>query len=202
MEGLQEAVAGKQVEIICAAYQALRSLARANGIDPLKLAEEVLGPGAANLLVSAFSHLHCFMCQGGSVPCDQCEGEGHVAAGKPCPQCEGFGLAECSFCSGTNWADRAVIPDEIKRYVHHRQLAHVRDDLHQVVKTFMGLTAASVEAMDLPKRREMARHLLRLQARVRDLLALQVTTEPKETQHLASLADKLTRCREAIKPKK
>ncbi len=200
LEGLRQAASAKQVELICAAYQALRPIAHAHRLDPLKLAQKAMGPSAVEYLVSAFSHLHCFMCQGGCVPCDPCEGEGEIVPGRPCPTCDGLGLAPCPFCRGTNWADHNVIPAEIAQAVHHRQLAHVRDDLHQIVKVFLNLNHASLKALDRAKRRELGGHLLRLSGRLADLLALDVP-DPQEKHRLAAMKDKLARCLEALRGK-
>lgn len=200
VEGLRKAAAAKQVEIICAAYQALRPIARAHRIDPLNLARTAMGPSAVEYLVSAFSHLHCFMCHGGCAPCDSCEGEGEITPGKPCPTCNGLALAACPFCRGTNWADRDVIPSEIAPAVYRRQLAHVRDDLHQVVKLFLNLNTASIKTMEPDKRRELGGHLIRLSGRAANLLALNVPN-PEEKHRLVALNDKLTRCLAALRGK-
>ena len=81
---LSEALATRKVEPICTSYLALRRLAR--GIRAGELLDRVgqaAGEDARAVIVSAFSHRRCFMCENGTDPCNACEGTG-MADGAPC----------------------------------------------------------------------------------------------------------------------
>ena len=191
----QQAVAGKKAGHICAAYQLLRKAGAGMKLqDLLRLADQALGQPALNLIVSAFSHYHCFMCNGGTMRCDQCHGSGFIDDNRPCPICDGLGLDECEFCRGTGWADRDVIPTELRRGVLTRQFQHVREDVQHLVKTFMGMTTKDIANLDPAHRRELAAWLLRLRGRLNDLLKQEAPRTNQERAHFASVAAKIDQC--------
>ena len=169
LEDLRLAVESRQVEKICSDYAALRKkLAGTKLGDMFEIIAEVLGPHAKAILISAHSHRHCFMCDAGMLPCDQCEGTGVSPSGKPCSHCDGFGLAECTFCRGTGWADPETIPAEMRQAVHDRQFRQVQDELNRV-KQETGLLASKFAMLDAAHRRRIGGWLMRLSARLADL---------------------------------
>ncbi|MDY7009384.1 MAG: hypothetical protein SVV80_01345, partial [Planctomycetota bacterium] len=133
LDALREAVAKREAEPICLAYLALRKAAAENGVklaEMFERADEILSLSASDVIVSAFSHRHCFMCQDGAVSCKECKGTGFVEGGGKCPVCDGLGSMPCDFCQGTGWAARDMIPPEITQDIlKRRQLANVKDDL-------------------------------------------------------------------------
>jgi len=164
MDGLRQAVAGGKPDPICAAYLKLRRTAR--GMSPRALltsADRAIGPGSAETVLAAFSARRCFMCNGGAVPCETCDGtgqrEGHV-----CPQCDGLGVEPCAFCQAAAWCDGEQTPAELARGVLRRRIAAVAED----VKRFQHLSPARVLASaDTPaRRRRLAAWLMRLKGRL------------------------------------
>jgi hypothetical protein len=165
--GLKEAVAHRKVEEICGAYQAVRKTARGMAVkDMIEGVKVALGPSGIEVVVSAYAHRRCFMCSGGAVACDHCEGTGQVQEGRPCPFCDGLGIAPCAFCRGTGWPDRDTVPSELAEAVSLHHAARVRKDLKRVEETFSTLTEASAQRLPEKRRREIAAWLQRLQARV------------------------------------
>jgi len=164
MDGLRQALAGRKGDPICAAYLKLRRAA--NGMSPRALmtsADRGIGAGSAEAILAAFSARRCFMCDGGAVPCETCDGtgrrEGHV-----CPQCDGLGIEPCAFCQAAAWCDGEQTPAELTRGVLRRRIAAVTED----VKRFQGLSLAQALASgDTPARRvRLAAWLMRLKGRL------------------------------------
>ncbi len=115
LEELAHAAAKKHAEPICTAYSRLRHASRGMHVrEMFKRADEALGQSSRDLIVTAYSHRHCFMCKGGIVACRSCRGSGQVEKGRKCLSCDGLGLTMCDFCRGTGWADRDSLPREIR----------------------------------------------------------------------------------------
>jgi hypothetical protein len=166
---LRQALAGQEVQAICGAYHALRNFTDPAGRQKLpEWIEQALGLEAMHAIVSAYSHLHCFMCSGGLVPCESCEGAGHDD-GDPCPYCRGLGIAPCTFCRGTGWADRNLLPEELRQAVLQRQLLGVRGYATQLAGLFARVNPEAVKTMSPPRRRQLAAELIHLRARLTDM---------------------------------
>jgi hypothetical protein len=168
LKDLGEAVAERRVESICAHYLALRRHTRGMKVgEVFDHVDRVAGNDARAVIVSAFSHRRCFMCQDGTTPCNGCDGTG-TADGAVCRQCDGLGVEPCSFCLGAGWIDRDEIPAEIRPAVLKRQIAHVEKELARMLKT--GRSAwASIGRLPPKQRAELFAWLIRLQARLSDL---------------------------------
>ena len=189
---LRRAANNRNVEQICAAHLALRrAAAGVNRREAFALADAVLGQSAMNLIVSAYSHRHCFMCDGGSVPCEQCDAGGRLANGRTCPGCEGLGLLECGFCSGTGWADRDTTPPEIATAVMSRQLDHVRTALDRTVKALGGFTIGKIRSLPLDKRRAMVARLMQLHSRLGELAGSSAIDDDEEQVRLGAMVEKI-----------
>jgi len=188
---LHQAAAGKHVDPICRAYAALR---RAAGTmsprDVLALAGERLNIPAAALVIAAYAHRRCYMCDDGTVPCDVCEGTAQDDAGHPCPHCDGLGLATCDFCGGTGWADRDEIPPELATAVAKRQLAHVTDELKELQRSVAKLGRDDMDRMPPDQRGALAGRLIRLQARLDELGRCGVC-DKKHAAHIAELGKRV-----------
>jgi hypothetical protein len=195
----REAVQSKKVEPICTTYRALREVASGMKLkDLVQLADQATGLSTLNVVVSAFSHLHCFMCNDGALICDQCEGTGKLDREPQCPQCDGFGVVPCNFCRGGGLADRSVIPPELRKAVLERQLAHVRRDLKHLAETQADLAVVKINAQPQPQRRATIAWLLRLHARITDLARFTEIVDPEERARLSSAALKIAKHLEAL----
>ena len=191
LEQLREAAETRQVEPICQAYAALCGAAdHMPARDLLALAGQRLDLPAAGLVISAYSHLRCYMCDEGTIVCDACEGTCQDADGHPCLQCDGLGLTPCGFCGGTGWADRGTIPPELAKAVAKRQLVRVQADLAEVQKLRARLGPEQVGQMSLDRRGALAGRLIRLQARLEEL-GRHVARNDKQAAYVADLADKV-----------
>jgi hypothetical protein len=186
MAELRAALHGRKIDPICAAYGQLRQAASTLSASQLcKMIGEVLGPQAMTTIISAYSHMQCFMCSDGSVPCETCHGTGELSPGRKCPNCDGLATMPCAFCRGTNWADRESIPGEILAVVSRRQREHVQRELPVLAKIVADLTPQKADATPIQKRREIARWLSRIWARLTAVAADQDT--PKDEQMKFSL---------------
>lgn len=170
LDDLRLASESREVEKICGAYSVLRRRMGAGTQirELLERVEKVVGPQARLILVAAYSRRHCFMCDAGMVPCDQCDGTGTGTSGKACSACEGFAVTTCTFCRGTGWADPATIPAELRRAVHEKQFFHVQEELKRL-KDEMKLTPERFAKLPLEQRRKVGAWLIRLQSRLADL---------------------------------
>ena len=196
LDALRQAADRRKVDPICAAYQALRG--QANGIgteEVFRRIHDTLGETGQALIISAFSHRHCFMCTAGAVLCQSCEGAGKNDAGRLCMQCDGLGVCACDFCRGTGWADRETIPPDLRRIVLRRQRLHIRSEL----KTLSGILA-ELKVTDIPelppdRKRTLAARMLRAQSRLADLSRLE---EPDHTEKIASLGSAVAKIEEVL----
>ena len=196
---LHQAVAGRHVDPICRAYAALRRAAgRMSPRDLLALAGEHLEMPVATLVLSAYSHRRCYMCDDGTVTCDFCEGTCKDDKGRPCSQCDGLGLATCGFCGGTGWADRADVPPELATAVAKRQLARVATDLKDLQQSVAKLGREDMEAMPADRRGALAGRLIRLQARL-DELGRCDFCDDQHAAHIAELAERVGIFLEALR---
>jgi hypothetical protein len=193
LEDLRQAAQSKKVEAICNAYRTLREAGRGMKVkDLLELADKALGQQASLLIVSAFSHLHCYMCNDGSSICDQCEGTGRLEQNRKCPQCEGFGVLSCNFCKGSGWAERSVIPPELRRAVLDRQLLNLRGEVKKLGESFSYLTVDRINRLLRDKRRELISWLIRLQARMTEMAGMDELVDPLEKAQLTASAARIS----------
>lgn len=188
---LRQAAADRQVDPICQAYEALRE---AGGDMPsrdlLALAGQRMNVAAAGLVISAYSHRHCYMCDNGTIVCDSCEGTGQDAEGRPCLQCDGLGLTVCGFCGGTGWADRASIPRELSKAVTKRQLGHVQTDLKELQQIVAKLGREEMAELPIDRRGALAGRLIRVQARLEEMGRSSICDE-KHAAYVAKLVSQV-----------
>lgn len=172
---LQEALAKRRVEPICAGYIALRRCAAGMPVKALveKVHSAVGEPGLA-ILISAFAHRGCFMCEGGASPCLTCEGTGVVHGGRVCPDCEGQGIETCSFCQGTGWSDSDQMPPELRPAIIRKQLFHIDKETARLA-AMSGPKMPDPATLAPAQRREISTFLLRLHEQLLYLSHNQVT---------------------------
>jgi hypothetical protein len=200
MANLRSAVEAKKVEPICSAYETLRSIAHGMGHKGVvALADRALGVPSVNVIVSAYSHRHCFMCSGGTVPCDICNGAGRIAENRSCPHCEGFAVAACSFCRGTGWADRQSVPSELRAAVLDRQRAHVNRELQQLDTTLLEAQRRPPSQLDASARNSIIAAIFEVQARLGELSEAGVFSGPEKQAKLQALTEKLDKRLQAYK---
>lgn len=187
---LYEGLLSKKVEPICCAYQVVTEICRALSVtDSVGLVDRELGAPAKKMVVSAYSHRHCFMCKGGTNECDQCEGAGEEVPGRPCMRCDGLGLVTCDFCHGTDWADRQTIPADIKTMVLERHLVHVKTDLQLIQTTFSQESIDSLKAKPKNEKIKFVTSLVRIQAQMNDLLRTELAGDPQINEKFNKLVE-------------
>ncbi|MBI5724139.1 MAG: hypothetical protein HZA50_09295 [Planctomycetes bacterium] len=185
---LYEGLLSKKVEPICCAYQVVSEVCRAlSASDIVGLVDRELGTTAKKMVVSAYSHRHCFMCKGGTNECDQCEGAGQEAPGRPCFRCEGLGLIICDFCHATDWADRQTIPVDLKSSVLDRHLVHVKTDLQLIQTTFAQESLDSLKGKPKSEKIKFITSLVRIQAQMNDLLKTDLGGDPQISEKFNKL---------------
>ncbi|MFB3892996.1 MAG: hypothetical protein ACE15C_13340 [Phycisphaerae bacterium] len=187
MDELRRAADSRQIEPICAAYIALRK--RCAGMKVRELfdrVEQALGPMGKAVVISAFSHRRCFMCTGGTMACDQCDETGLAAPGRICPGCDGFGVVPCTFCQGTGWADREVVPEEIKRAVADRHVLHVKSEWSRLKAENEGFSAQKLAKLTFGQRRRLGTWLIRLQSRMNALGQSEEVAETSDRDELTA----------------
>lgn len=192
---LRQAIADKRVEPICAAYQALRdALVPGEDGDVLHLIDPKIAEKIKPYIISAFSHRKCFMCEHGVISCQQCETTGNLLDGRVCPICKGYGQAACGFCRGTGWAVREMLPPELNEAVLQKQVAHLHEELGSL-STTIG-TGDSEELRKLPpeQKRTVAAWLIRIYARLTDLLQSDAVRDEKEQERLGTIASRIRKC--------
>jgi len=198
LEELRAAVLTRHVDPICNAYEALRQAAPdLVGRQLLALASERLNVPVAKLVIAAYSHKDCYMCNDGSVVCDSCEGAGRHGT-HPCTLCDGLGLMACEFCGGTGWADRASLPEELAPAVAKRQLAHVLRDLKDLRQIIATLSPDEIENMRGDRRGALAGRLFRTQARLGEIAQCGICDE-KQVAYIANLAKRLSSLLNALR---
>lgn len=184
---LREAARQKKVHPICTAYQKLHDRAAGlNGRGLPGLIRKALGPRGEKLIISAFSHHRCFMCDNGTVPCRPCEGRGKIEEDRICPQCDGLGFCKCDFCRGTGWTDRDTIPPELRTPVLHRQLLHVRSELAPLAKALARFKPSDIRDLAPERIRALAARLMREQARLTELTDTKVLDNTDEIARFAA----------------
>jgi len=191
LEALKRAILAKKIEPICMAYQAVRLAGFAmKAKEIFEAIDASAGASARGSIVSAYSHRQCFMCEGGTVPCDQCDGSGLAEPGRVCPNCRGFAITSCTFCQGTGWAEISTIPPEIARSVQERQVKYVMDEMVRVQQQAAVIQAEKLQLLDQPSRRRLGEWLMRLQARLDNLLERPAAlSAPQKQQFAAAMAD-------------
>lgn len=196
-DALQKAVANREAEPICLAYLALRKAATESGVklaEMFERADKILSRSTSDVIVSAFSHRHCFMCQDGAVSCKECKGTGFVEGGDKCPACDGLGVMPCDFCQGTGWAARDMIPPEITQDIlKRRQLANVEVDLKEMKRTIDKLNAKNAEKLQAELQRNLTKWAMRVRARLNSLAEEEIVGN-REKKRLLAAASRLGIC--------
>lgn len=195
------ALAGRKVELICTAYLALRRSGRGTNLkELLTCVERVHGPKALAMIISAFSHRRCLMCEEGVAACQTCDGTGTVDRFS-CPSCDGLGILPCTFCLGAGWSSPDEIPDEFSKGVLRRRVSHLAKSIRRLAKLPGPDKLAAPGALPLEKRKQLVAWLVRLQARLNSLAAAPVETWGDHTSRYGELAGRIDGILEAIRPK-
>lgn len=199
LEDLRASALTRHIEPICNAYAALRQAAPdLVGRELLALAEERLKMPVAKLVIAAYSHKECYMCDEGTVVCESCEGAGQHGAGRPCTLCDGLGLTVCGFCGGTGWADKASVPAELAPAVARRQLARVMTDLKDLQQITAALDNDEIEQMGPDRRGALGGRLFRMHARLGEIARCGVCDE-QQVAYITNLATRLSSLLDALR---
>jgi len=192
---LKQAVRAKQAEAICTAYQQLKEANPSSAAAVrLTLATQAIGSAAVGIIVSAFAHRHCFMCQHGATPCRSCDGTGTLPGEDlSCPRCSGTGTRPCTFCNGTAWADAEMAPRELRRAVTQMQLGHVKEELRRATEILCTLKGKSLNTLPAKQRRSAVHWLRKIQARLADL-SLRDELPAEQRGRLAEDAERMDVC--------
>lgn len=186
LSDLKIAVDSRKIEAICGAYQALRRQGPSLKVkDLFTLIESALGPDARNIIVSAYSRRACFMCKEGLNLCQYCDGSGHAVSGRGCPNCDGLGMAPCTFCRGTAWAQQESTPHEVRRAVREKQFLHVRQEAQRLAREKPPITSERIAHLETGQRVKLGRWLIKVQARLMELHADQEVLPDSEREQLA-----------------
>jgi len=184
---LRKAVDSREAEAICLAYLALRKSAATNGVqarEMFELADRALSRPAANVIICAFAHRHCPMCQDGMTECEDCEGAGVLNDGRNCLACDGIGMTSCDFCRGTGWAPPAMMAPEIAPGIRKKQqFVDVEKDLADLKPIMLGSDGRKEGRLTTEQRRSLQRWAMRLRARLNSLIHdedLDLNTEEKK----------------------
>ncbi len=197
---LAEALAARKVEPICAAYISLRRNGRSmSAADILEGLNGTAGGSAEKMIISAFSHRRCFMCEDGFTPCRTCDGAG-IVNDYPCPGCDGLGVEVCSFCQGTGWSDAGQIPAEVLRAAVHRRIRHVSSDLKHLNEILKTGLPASIERLGPEKRRELTSRLLRLRARLANLANAEIENNGGHAAAFQTAESRIGQLLKALQP--
>ena len=200
LRNLVEAIAQRQIEGICTSYLALRQQANGMAVEELlDHLERQAGGEATGLVVSAFSHRHCFMCKDGTTGCQTCDGTGMVDR-FPCPQCEGLSLEPCSFCLGSAWTDGDEIPAEFRRAALKNHAARVEKDIARLAK-LAPESWASAQHLAPEKKAEVVSWLLRLQGRLAELARSARGNGHDSAARYRAIADRVGRLLESLRVK-
>lgn len=201
LKELGSAVAGRKVEPVCTSYLALRRAGHAMPLQEfVSHIERAHGPVAQAVIISAFSHRKCFMCEDGGAVCQTCYGGGQVDRFM-CPQCDGLGLQPCPFCLGTAWNDPDEVPPELRKGVFRRHVAHVEKDAVRLNKLPDPSKLASADSLPPAKRGEVVSWLVRLRARLNILTGSPMDSEAGRAVRYAAIARRIDGVLEALVPK-
>jgi hypothetical protein len=191
LDELRQAILTKKSEPICAAYLALQHASAGMQYKELfEAIDKVAGPTGRHMIISAFAHRQCFMCNGGAIACDQCHGTGLTSPGRICPHCDGFGIAFCTFCQGTGWAEMTTTPPEIARSVQSRQVHHVLDEMARFQQQLAVLSPEKIQSLSRADRIKLDEWLMRSQARMGELQDRHnLLDQAQEARFNAAIAD-------------
>lgn len=171
---LREAVDGRKAEAICLAYMALRKSASENhvgGEEMFALADRALSRPVVNVIISAFAHRHCPMCQDGMVECGNCETTGIVDTNRSCPDCDGIGMVSCDFCQGTGWAPPdMLVPEVTPEICKKQQLVDVEKDLRDLKPIMVEFGREKRDQLTSELRHNLQKWTMRLRARLNSLI--------------------------------
>lgn len=196
VESFASAAESRRIENICKAYETLKASANGLGIhNVIPLADKLIGKSALSLVVSAYSHEKCFMCQGGSIPCEAC-GDDDSGTRTECSHCNSTGLAPCEFCEGTGWVGNDVIPHELLKAVWRHRLKSTHKVLEKYARLYdkVFLDALSRRPLDDPQRRMAIAETIRLAAKLRVLANSCAVSDPAHVKHLMAAEQKVRIC--------
>ena len=200
LKELGSAIASKKVEPICTSYLALRRAGHAMPLHEfVSHIESAHGRTAQAVVISAFSHRKCFMCEDGGTVCQTCHGSGQVDRFM-CPQCDGLGLQPCTFCLGTSWNDPNEVPGELRKGVFRRQVAHVEKDAARLSKLPDVSKLKSAGSFSPAKRGQIVSWLVRLRARLNSLTGSPVDSEANRAVRYEALGRRIGGILEALVP--
>ncbi|MCD6364564.1 MAG: hypothetical protein J7M14_01685 [Planctomycetes bacterium] len=196
---LREAIQSKDAESVCSAYQFLRDVGGALGLEKLmRIADKAVGGRAKARIVKAYASRGCFMCDTGTSPCRHCGGSGYVERGRSCPHCGGVAMVPCGFCGGTGWAGRDTIPKEFMAAVLKYQLDESHRDLIRFDKVISRLAPETIRNLPVAQRGELISWLIRLQSRLLDLAKLKAV-DPERQADMSSRANKIGVCLDLLR---
>lgn len=200
IQELESVAKTKRADPICSAYQNLRNTARGMKVSKVfELINQALGQSGADIIASAYSHRHCFMCADGTARCETCSGTGLLEEDRRCPNCEGLGAIPCGFCQGTGWADRDTVPQELRIAVIKRQSAHLHGELQRLAKAFSGITKQNLAGVSEKVRTELIHWMIRLENRISDLGESENTPNDDRQMKMGSFAKKIERCLDLLR---
>ena len=186
----------RRIENICKAYETLKSSVNGLSIQHvLPLADKIIGQSTLVLVVSAYSHEKCFMCENGSVPCETCS-EDDTDSQARCSHCNSTGYAPCEFCAGTGWVGNDVIPRELHRAVWRSRLKHTHQILEKYAKLYTRafLDDLSRRPVQDDQRRLAIMETIRMAAKIHALIQSCAVTDPEHVKHLATAEQKIRAC--------
>ncbi|MFP4104915.1 MAG: hypothetical protein ACLFVU_02400 [Phycisphaerae bacterium] len=202
LQQLRAAVRSGNVDRICSGYTSYRQSARGRRLGQLLRSLDNGKPGMSlNILTSAFSHRHCFMCESGVQACAHCKGKGEVEEYGRCPHCDGLGILPCGFCRGTGWADAEDIPSELRQAVLRRRLKHVRKELGALLKSLAGSSMNKLLLLPIERRKPVVAEMTKLQARLTEMVRLDLLGTDEQLR-LGRIAAKLENCVSQIRESK
>ncbi len=199
MDALGQALGHRKVEPICTAYLALRRARKP--LPSRELPDRVKGAHGAKALamvLSAFSHRRCFMCEEGVADCPTCDGTGRADRFN-CPTCDGLGVQPCTFCQGAGWAGHSDTPGELLQAILQRQVARLDQDISRLGKLPSGSKLATY-SLSLEKRKELVGWLVRMRARLLGLAGSPVETWGDHSIRYGSLATRVEGLLAALRP--
>lgn len=196
IEEFAAATETRRIENICKAYQAIKTAGDGLPIaEILPMIDEVIGQSSGAVIVSAYSHGHCFMCTNGSVPCEACN-DYESAERTECSHCNSTGLAPCDFCDGSGWIANDVIPHELHRAVWKNRLKRT----HKVLEKYAALYTQpflqdlAMRPFDNEQRQRAIMETIRLSAKLHALTNSCAVTDPVHRKHLESAEQKVRTC--------
>jgi hypothetical protein len=137
-------------------------------------------PDSTRTLVQSFAHQACVYCTKGLVPCEKCEGKGHIDYTFVCEDCFGLGVRACQFCNGTGWVTWDFVPEGL----------HVLTLAERTKEAVDSLRARQMGAAPGTARERFLQAVQLLLAINRDMGVLENTVAFSEKERLLSRQDR------------